>query len=648
MDLQLGLMGTHTTGETAQTAYTGARYCRTDSGVYLKDFGRGDSDDSALLYSGAALDYDSIDDKVVIGDISAVCNTLTMTINPASTTEALIQLAAGKSLAIVSGTIVPVGLINITIYVDGVAGSTVTADYHRIMVTFDDVLCADIQIGYDGSNYFDGIIGNVQLWNIAFDANDVEYDYLQCYQNLTADNRPGTSLTFDNCKGYWPLIESSGDVCYDWSGNGNHGELIGFATDDSQWSNASALASPLAIQTALCEWGMGSNELIPDINNVFWTQSRGVIGGSTIDIDGHTISNIGFISSTDNDDHHIGRAVQDDSALILADTTYSYSLLLKAGARHWFYLRYVAYDSSWSSLGESNVYVDIENKTSGTITNSGILTLSDITFVDKDNDWVLVTCKLTVGSGSIAYSNMYCDPADADGDPYFQGDGSTVDFYCQHIQQEKGVTNTALVAQSTNALVPIRSWETAGQFKRDYSELNWNGRSYADCGNGADVNPSTAVIIELVLNIHNTPATISYFLGKQSLDNYRVYMSNGATQLSFATKTSDGYVNYTNIANVVGVGLIHVLCIFYANNYIKTYKNGVLADTNSLISKTGTLVSGTEDLLLGAYNATDLRAKGQFPLLKMYTDAKAQAIITGDLTGWIAKRYAKAKAKYNL
>ncbi|RKX24065.1 MAG: hypothetical protein DRP47_11965 [Candidatus Zixiibacteriota bacterium] len=69
MDLGLGFSKSQSL-ETAQAAYTGARYYRTDSGIYLKDFGHGDSDDSALLYSGAALSFDGVDDKIVIGDIT--------------------------------------------------------------------------------------------------------------------------------------------------------------------------------------------------------------------------------------------------------------------------------------------------------------------------------------------------------------------------------------------------------------------------------------------------------------------------------------------------------------------------------------------------------------------------------------------------
>lgn len=118
---------------------------------------------------------------------------------------------------------------------------------------------------HTNNNYFDGFIGNIQIWNAAFNADDVEFDYLQCYQNLTADNRPGTPLTAANLKGHWPLIAGSGDVGYDYSGNGNYGELINFATDDSQWANAAALDSPLVIQTALTEWSLkdSNNACVP-------------------------------------------------------------------------------------------------------------------------------------------------------------------------------------------------------------------------------------------------------------------------------------------------------------------------------------------------------------------------------------------------
>jgi hypothetical protein len=109
-------------------------------------------------------------------------------------------------------------LSGVTTYVDGVMSTTVDADYHRIVLTFDAKDCDAIKLGTDGSNYFDGSIGNVQIWNAAFDADDVIFDYENCFLgDVNASMRSGTSLTSSNLKGWWKLIEGSGDVAYDWS-----------------------------------------------------------------------------------------------------------------------------------------------------------------------------------------------------------------------------------------------------------------------------------------------------------------------------------------------------------------------------------------------------------------------------------------------
>jgi hypothetical protein len=387
--------------ETAQVAFDGARYYRTATGVYLKDFGRGDSDDSAKLYSGQMLDFDGVDDKVAIGDISATCNTLTMTINPATTTEAL--------------------------------------------------SCADVQIGYNGSTYFDGFIGNVQLWDAAFDADDVAWDYANCHLGRTADNCPGTDLVTANLKGFWPLIEGAGDVAYDHSGNSNPGTLTNFPVDGTGWSNADALDDPIVCQTALIEWALKT-------------------------------------------------------------------------------------------------------------------------------------------------SNNACVPLDT--------------------------------AASTN-------------FNRNYSELNWNSRSYAVVGNGADANPSTALILECVSTLDIVdPAVNTYLLRKAYAYRLRQYQ----TQHRFYFGTYQDSTKLSNYSDVLSVGqLYHVVCSFDRTVSRVYIDNSLVRSMNS--TKAGVNIDQVAGLLTLGY---DHKMTNQFPLLRILIDSKAQAIIDDDLAAWVTKQYNKAAAKYGL
>ena len=625
--LGLKLMGPRGGGETAQAAYTGARYYRTDSGIYLKDFGKGDSDDSAKLYSGQMLDFDGVDDKVVIGDIGATCNTLTMTINPATTSEALIQLAPSKSLAIVSGTIVPVGLTNITVYVDAAVGGLVTANYHRIVVTFDDVLCADIQIGYNGDTYFDGFLGNVQIWNAVFDADDVEYDYLNCYQNLTADNRPGTSLTSANLKGHWPLIEGSGDVAYDWSGNGNHGTInlvtAGNTSLPTAWANAAQLTDPSVIQTALTEWGMGSNILpYSDMFDSPWAFQHVSRSENGTRLDGRTAI---LLTEDGVTGQHRLRLLYTD---FVAGTNTLRIRVKKAGTK----------DHCDSAL---------YNSTDGTVAkarltfSTGLLSsiTGDASVENLGDNWfqVSVSGVSTVDGTFISGIGENLSVAGING-PSIWIDG------VQGFNGDIGAATITHAQGCTNAITPIRSWETAGQFKRDYSELNWNGRSYADCGNGADVNPSTAVIVECVVNME-IPTSTQFIVSRKGFSLY--VQNNGNFALNVETPSDS---HYTILSNGIDGATHHFVCVFSASlQLIRVYKNNVKEKDETMLS-TDNITANANNMAFCSVSTTspNLFIMGQLPHFKMWIDAEAQAIIDGDLDAWVTKQYNKAKTKYGL
>ncbi|RKX24064.1 MAG: hypothetical protein DRP47_11955 [Candidatus Zixiibacteriota bacterium] len=556
-------------------------------------------------------------------------NTLALTINPATTSESIIQLASGKSLAIVSGTITPTGLPNTTIYVDGVAGSTVTADYHRIVITFDDVACTDVQIGYDGNSYFDGFIGNVQLWNAAFDADDVEYDYLNCYQNLTADNRPGTSLTSANLKGHWPLIAGSGDVAYDYSGNGHHGTLTNFPTDDSQWSNASALDSPLAIQTALCEWGMGSNILpYSDMLDSSWAFQHASRSENGTRLDGRTAI---LLTEDDSTGQHRLRLLSTD---FVAGTNTLRARVKKAGTKD--YCDFALYNSTDGTVAKARLTFS-----TGLLSN----TTGDVNVETLSDGWFQVSI-----SGIATVDGTFVSGiGDNQSVPGINGPSIWIDG----IQGNNGDIGAATITYAqgcTNTLVPIRSWETAGQFKRDYSELNFNGRSYADCGNGADVNPSTALTVEFVLAGKDlSGARSQYIMRKESI--YQVKIDSETPKLLSQVYLKGGETKALVLGTLIDTDPHHVVFTYDASSKtIRGYMDGVFVVSSTFTAGSLGYNLGVDShaLCLAGYSLTSPSLTSQLPLFKMWIDAEAQAIIDDDLDAWVAKRYAKAAAKYGL
>ncbi len=225
----------------------------------LRDTGKKPSD-SARLYSGQMLEGDGTDDHVDIGDIGASCKSLEITIDPTTTTEGVIQLASGVSVSISSGTISTAGLSNVTAYVNGVTGTTVAAELTVLALTFDAVSCSDVQLFFNGSDYFAGMQGNVKLWTETLDSDDVTFSYANPEQ--PAFNRPGTSLTEAGLAEWWPLVAGSGDTCYSWSDNGNHGILTNFDTTTC-WDAGKSLSSPRVLQTAYIPFNLDTGVLRP-------------------------------------------------------------------------------------------------------------------------------------------------------------------------------------------------------------------------------------------------------------------------------------------------------------------------------------------------------------------------------------------------
>lgn len=118
-----------------------------------------------------AFDFNGSSDFGEVGDIEADVKFIAMWVNPdaVNVTDFLIDLNGTDYITIVNGTVTKNGFGTGTqiIYVDGVVASTVTANWHFVVLTstvgFD---AHDLEIGrLEGSGYFAGLMDNVMLWN---------------------------------------------------------------------------------------------------------------------------------------------------------------------------------------------------------------------------------------------------------------------------------------------------------------------------------------------------------------------------------------------------------------------------------------------------------------------------------------------------
>ena len=557
-----------------------------DRGRYPKD--------NAVLYSGQMLDFDGVDDYVGLNyDLCASsAYTFCATVTIANNTGERTFLESTESSSNRNG----IGLYNNRIafsYYDGssyqiVASEEVAGTYRvagvrsgSLMVLYINSVDsygdeAGVNLGLNSSgtvigsragvsNYFDGQLGNVQIWNAAWDADDVAFDYAN--PETPAYNRPGTSLTEANLQGWWPLIEGSGDTAYDWSGNGNHGTLTNF-TLDTAWENADALSDPRVLQTALMGWGMGSN---------LWSNSS-MAGWSATDLTLTTDYDSGLdgiggtrVVATSNS----GR--WRNGIAVTAETDYIFGFFAK------------------NNGGTEVKYGVYDNTAPDWVINA----TSYVAQLSSD-EYTLIAVPFTTPVGCISvilYSIAEAGTTDVD-----------VIVWPQVFMVEgSDVTASAITHANpaTNALTPLRDWETAGRFTRDYNELSFSGKSYTQ----ATTTISDTMTIEMVVDIKDVTSLQYLFDGRYSAGTGSVSQTAGTVTASSGTVYVDNSATTT-----IAAGKAHVVI------------SGITLDLTRL------------DLM--GDNAGANLLTGQMPMFKLWEGTWDAATVE--------KYYNKAATKYGL
>jgi hypothetical protein len=153
---------------------------------------------------------------------SAINNVQTVAfwVSPDATTNYYISLNLTAYITSSSGTITATGFSNPSIYVNGVETTTIAADeWQHVVVTTETETDADqFYLGRQGSNYFDGTLDDVRVYNKSFSTSEVRQ---------LSKWAPGPV-------GYWKFDEGSGTTqIQDSSGNDNYATLSGFT--ESSW-----------------------------------------------------------------------------------------------------------------------------------------------------------------------------------------------------------------------------------------------------------------------------------------------------------------------------------------------------------------------------------------------------------------------------
>jgi len=131
---------------------------------------------------GTCLDLDT-DEWINVGNQAGSVKSISLWCNPdaVNVTEYLIDLNGTDYIKITNGTVSAEGFAASTeiIYVDGVIGTTLTANWHHVVVTATAAFVAsDLDIGrLEDSGYFNGLIDNVMLFDHTLHAEQVKRLY---------------------------------------------------------------------------------------------------------------------------------------------------------------------------------------------------------------------------------------------------------------------------------------------------------------------------------------------------------------------------------------------------------------------------------------------------------------------------------------
>ena len=152
--------------------------------------------------------------------------TVSFWVNPDVTGNYYIDLDGGTNyISDTAGTLAATGFTSPSIYINGAVSSTVTANvWQLVTITTNTAISASaFAVGKIGSNYFDGTIDDVRIYNRTLSPTEVRQLYSWA---------PGPV-------GYWNFNEKTGQSASDTSGNSNTGTLganSGSSTDDPTWT----------------------------------------------------------------------------------------------------------------------------------------------------------------------------------------------------------------------------------------------------------------------------------------------------------------------------------------------------------------------------------------------------------------------------
>jgi hypothetical protein len=460
----------------------------------------------AALYSGKALDFDGVNDNIIVNGVDSVFdygNAYTMAgyfkiVDGGS--GSLMGNSNGNAFGNFLGFVYKSG-DDSNFYPDGSSSNFVTI-YSGNTTGFVYIVCTsdgttakaylngefvgstsvssytntgsqfNVGSSYSG-NFGEHEAAGVKIFNTALTAAQVADLYLNP-EKIVPDGVASSAL-----KLWLPMMEGAGTTAYDGSGNGNHGTISG-----ATW--VSGIGAPVA-QTALVSWNKGTNYIdkSEEFETASWSENQLV-----------TITDDSFIAPD-------GSATATEIVETTANDSHFLSQTLSVTAGDYFISAYVKKrDYDWVQLstgGDTSRYANFNISTGATGNASGI---TELIIEDAGNGWYRIGGKLTTSATSFNYfialiqsdvASRFQTYTGTDKGQYIWGAQATKSTTLQPYLRNIGtsaITAEVLLPQGLTAnkdITGVNAFESA----RNPYALNLDGASWAEVHDNASLDFGT-------------------------------------------------------------------------------------------------------------------------------------------------------------